>query len=73
MLTPKNKFSVGSLLGVFGFGTSGNNTHYQDTVFVDTLQFDFEDTSPGVLHTRSNDALHQQQNMGKPGSEEDLT
>lgn len=52
MQTPKEKFSVGSLLGVFGLGKKIQEIHYQDTVFSDTLQPDFEDTSPGVLDTQ---------------------
>ena len=56
MQTPKEKFSVGSLLGVFGLGKKIQEIHYQDTVFSDTLQPEFEDTSPGVLHTQKNEA-----------------
>jgi hypothetical protein len=55
MQTPKEKFSVGSLLGVFGMGKKIQEIHYQDTVFSDTLQPDFEDTSPGVLHTQKSE------------------
>ena len=57
MQTPKEKFSVGSLLGVFGLGKKIQEIHYQDTVFSDTLQPDFEDTSPGVLHAQENEAV----------------
>jgi hypothetical protein len=56
MQTPKDKFSVGSLLGVFGLGKKSRDAQYQDTVFSDTLQNEFEDTSPGVLHTQDDDA-----------------
>jgi hypothetical protein len=56
MQTPKDKFSVGSLLGVFGLGKKSHDVHYQDTLFSDTLQNEFEDTSPGVLHTQIHDA-----------------
>lgn len=56
MQTPKEKFSVGSLLGVFGLGKKIHEIHYQDTVFSDTLQPDFEDTSPGVLQKQKNEA-----------------
>ncbi len=56
MQTPKEKFSVGSLLGVFGLGKKSQETHYQDTEFADTVQPDFQDTSPGVLHNQVHEA-----------------
>ena len=55
MQTPKEKFSVGSLLGVFGLGKKSQESQYQDTEFADTIQPDFEDTSPGVHNNQSNE------------------
>jgi hypothetical protein len=70
MQTPKEKFSVGSLLGVFGLGKKSQDTHYQDTVFADTVQPDFEDTSPGVLHTQKNEVAPDAPEVPPPALDE---
>jgi hypothetical protein len=55
MQTPKDKFSVGSLFGVFGIGSKGRDAHFQKTIFSDTLHLEFQDTSTYLPQTSAND------------------
>jgi hypothetical protein len=68
MQTPKDKFSVGSLLGVFGIGGKGQDAHFQNTIFSDTIQLEFQDTSTYLPWASANDASHGSSVQAKPAS-----
>jgi hypothetical protein len=68
MQTPKDKFSVSSLIGAFGIGKKRPDAHFQNTIFSDTMQLEFQDTSTYLPLTSANDAVRVSGEQAKPAS-----